>query len=162
MNEIILTKTFIIEEQIDNISSEPNLFKELYNELLQYVSMYVQIKYEEIPKWLEIRKNKSNLEDALKQRVLGHFSNDTINLDQYYISCKNYSSLQTNFSKVKVIFQENKYSFILFFNSDPHFFVNTIGSELIVSPISSNGEVYHIEMSDKTISIIQISNLRRP
>ena len=74
MKEIVLTKTFIIGDQSDKTSIEQKLYELLYNELLQYNSMYVQVNVEKIPHWLQITSNTSNLESDLKRCVLGFFN----------------------------------------------------------------------------------------
>jgi hypothetical protein len=161
MKEIILTKTFRIEDQEDKTSLESKLYDSLYNELLLFNSLYVQVKVEEIPKWLELTPSTSNLEAELNKKVHGYFRTYSVDMKPYYISCKNYTSLQTHFSRVKVIYDsvQNKYVFVLFFNSLSQFFVNVIGSELLVSPVSNTGDIYHVDMADGSISILQMSNL---
>ena len=161
MKEYIITKTYNIEDQTDKSSLDSKLYDTLHNELLRFNSLYIKVKVEEIPEWLQITPHTSNLERELKKTILGYFRTYSVDMKQYFITCKNYSTLETHLTGVKVLFDSalNRYIFVLFFNSHSQFFVNVIGSELLVSPVSNTGDIYHIDMVDNSLSITQMSNL---
>lgn len=161
MKEIVLTKTFKIEDQTDKSSLESQLYDSLYNALLEYNLRYARVKVEDIPLWLQNTPNHVNLESVLGTQARGFLQIHSTFSRKYVISCKNYFTLPTHFRRVKVLFdsEQNKFNFILFFNSQSLFFVNTIGTELLVCPLSNIHEIYQIDMTDKTVSVSQMSNL---
>ena len=163
MKEIVLTKNLKIEETSDRTSLESKLFEMLFNETINFTSLHVQVNVEEIYQWVPMATNISNLESKLRLKVIEFFEVHSVDLSEYYINCRNYLSLPTFFSGVRVCSQvaEGKIYFVLFFNAHPHFHVSTIGSEILLSPLSNPGYIFHVDLTDSSIAISQMFNLMK-
>jgi hypothetical protein len=163
MKEITLTKTFVIKNnELDN-AFENEMYSILKIRLFAYLNIYKNINDQDVIEWVLKGLNDIGLEKELKQSVNSYLTHQTNSHKRYLIKCRNYLSIHTNLHSVKPFIDlvDNSIYFVLFFDTQALFFVSVIESQLIVSPLSNVGDIYHIDMSDSSISIKHIPFLNQ-
>ncbi|MBI2258195.1 MAG: hypothetical protein HYU67_04770 [Flavobacteriia bacterium] len=162
MNEIIITKTVVIKDSADKQSFESKLFDTLHNHLIDHFKMITNnIPLDKIPEWIEVYSGILALQNDLSSYATSFIRMELKDKNKFEIKCRNYLSLHTNLSEVKVMIDEstNSIYFVLFFKTNHVFFVKAIGESLLVSSLGKVGDMFQIDMSDPTISITRMEHL---
>lgn len=155
MNEITLIKTF----EIRNSSNQDSLDYKLYHLLMNATQKWLNIRFsvpnEKIPDWFLASTPKKEIYEELMLTVATELRSVENYRKSFFIPCRNYSSLETILAHVRVFVDEHDRSiyFVLFFKSHSLFYVRSISNSLMVTPVSSGREIYHVDMSNESVSI---------
>lgn len=157
--DITLTKTILLS--LDNCTSEINLklYQSLYKRLEKEMTSF---QYREKGSLYErIKRDYSS--DSFDTYLTNHTKSYII--DERYpkqsVLCRNKKEIELNHSKTKLYLDDEKknFYFVLFYESYDIVYLNQIGNEILVTPASKLGEIFHVDLSDKSLSISYVALL---